>query len=321
MPNFTKITNNIRELTIKSPAKKNSDLVWLNISDARKDELKYLRKHFPFSLTHLEASSTKAKAQRPIVEKGDNYLFMILHFPVIENDDIVSGEIEFFISKGSIVTLHDNIASLNSFFNYFKKTDKDTLSAKDPSAALLLYEILKHLMSESFTLLDTIGKKIDEMEHLIFDKESKKAVFQILSLRRDILNTSKILQNHKNIIKRLLSKEIGLVKKESHEQYYLSLLEKSKRIWENLLNKKDMIEILNSTNESFLNYHISDIMKTLTIFSVIVFPLTLLAAIFGMNVEGGMPFIISPNGFWIIIAIMLVGCLSMVLYFEKKKWL
>ena len=82
-----------------------------------------------------------------------------------------------------------------------------------------------------------------------------------------------------------------------------------------------MIEVLNNTNESLMNYRLSDIMKTLTIFSVIVFPLSLLAAIFGMNVEDGMPFLGVKNGFWIIVAIMIVGCFFMLLFFEKKKWL
>ncbi|MDD5295233.1 MAG: CorA family divalent cation transporter, partial [Patescibacteria group bacterium] len=112
-----------------------------------------------------------------------------------------------------------------------------------------------------------------------------------------------------------------LVPEKEIKKYYYRLVEHSKRIWEFLENQKDMIEALHATNESLLNYQISDIMKTLTIFSVIVFPLTLLAAIFGMNTMGGMPFAETKNGFWIIIAIMLTGSLGMLAFFEKKKWL
>jgi magnesium transporter len=82
-----------------------------------------------------------------------------------------------------------------------------------------------------------------------------------------------------------------------------------------------MIEALHDTNESLLNYKISDIMKTLTVFSVIVFPLTLFAAIFGMNTIESMPFVYNENGFWIIIFIMLIACFGMLLFFKKKKWL
>ena len=129
------------------------------------------------------------------------------------------------------------------------------------------------------------------------------------------------MQNHKNIIKKLIHIDTGLAPEETIKNYYNQLLEHSKRIWENLEIQKDMIEVINNTNESMLNYRISDIMKTLTIFSVIVFPLTLLAAIFGMNTMHGMPFVETTNGFWIIIAFMLTGCLCMLLFFERKKWL
>jgi len=64
----------------------------------------------------------------------------------------------------------------------------------------------------------------------------------------------------------------------------------------------------------------TDIMKTLTVFSVIVFPLTLLAAIFGMNVAE-MPLVNLPYGFWWIIVVMLLGAMGMLLFFERKRWL
>ncbi len=62
-------------------------------------------------------------------------------------------------------------------------------------------------------------------------------------------------------------------------------------------------------------------MRTLTVFSVIVFPLTLFAAVFGMNTLNSMPFIDHPYGFWFIIGIMLAATLAMFMFFKKKKWL
>ena len=71
--------------------------------------------------------------------------------------------------------------------------------------------------------------------------------------------------------------------------------------------EKEIIEALEDTNTSLISFKLNDIMRTLTIFSVIVFPLTLLAAIFGMNTVNGMPFVSSPHGFWEILAIMFIG--------------
>ena len=82
-----------------------------------------------------------------------------------------------------------------------------------------------------------------------------------------------------------------------------------------------MVEALEYTNDSKLSYKMNDVMKTLTIFSVILFPLTLLAAIFGMNITHGMPFVDNENGFWIIIGFMVLGTVGMFGFFKKKRWI
>jgi magnesium transporter len=102
---------------------------------------------------------------------------------------------------------------------------------------------------------------------------------------------------------------------------YYELIEHTKRIWEFSESQREAIEALNSTNESLMNDQTNNIMRTLTIFSVIVLPLNLIAGIFGMNTVDGMPFINNPYGFSVVISIMTIGCLSMIIFFIKKKWL
>jgi len=332
----------IQQLTIDNPITPDEKLVWLDVRNAGKKEIEYLRKKYNFQLDHLRASLARSTAQRPTIDqsKDEKYLFMILHFPVFQNcpannakkrkkcknenicDNIIAGEVEFFIGHGFLITLHNNnLKVLNDFFNLCKKDGGSLLAYQFESSAVLLYELLEKLMFNCYPLLDQNSIKISKVEKIIFAQKQKKAVSQILSLRCNIINFRKIIQNHKNILKKLTRMESSLVPEEKIKKYYNKLIEHSKRIWEILDNQKEMIEVLNSTNESMLNYRISDIMKTLTIFSVIVFPLTLLAAIFGMNTMGGMPLAENENGFWIIIIIMLIGCLGMLVFFERKKWL
>lgn len=322
MLNDKKISNKFEWVTIDNPKTKNEKITWLNVANAGKKEIEYLRKKYNFQLTHLQASSGNVFAQRPAIYKGDDYLFIILHFPVYLNDTIVASEIDFFISHGHLITLHNgNISALNDFFNYCKKEGRSLLSYERESSAVLLYELLEKLILSCYGLLDRNSININQAEEIIFSQKQKKAVSKILALRRNIINFRKIMQNHKNILQKLMEMKSSLVPTEQIKSYYKKLVDHSKTIWEILENQKEVVEALNSTNESLLNYRISDIMKTLTIFSVIVFPLTLLAAIFGMNTIKGMPFVDAPNGFWIIILIMLTGCLGMLLFFEKKKWL
>jgi len=322
MAQYKKISKNIQQITLDNPRTTNDKLVWLNINNTGKDEIEFLRKKYNFKLSQLQASLAKATAQRPMVEQGDSYLFIILHFPIFKEGSIVPAEIEFFIGHGYLITIHNNnIPTLNEFFNVCKKGGDSTLAYQYESSAVLLYEILEKLLLNCYSLLDKNSIRINDAEEIIFAQMQKRAVSSILSLRHNIINFRKIMQNHRNIIRKLTQMKSSIILSQQIKAYYNKLIDHSKNIWEILEIQKEMIEVLNNTNESLMNYRLSNIMKTLTIFSVIVFPLSLLAAIFGMNVEDGMPFLGVKNGFWIIVAIMIVGCFFMLLFFEKKKWL
>jgi magnesium transporter len=322
MSNYKKPSDNIQEIIIDNPKTPNDQLEWINIGSGGKKEIEYLRKRFNFDMTDLQAASAKTVSQRPRIRRNDNYVFLILHFPIMKEGKIVAEEIEFFLGHGFLVTVHNNhLRELNEFFNYCKKEGDSLLAYKFESSAILLYELLHKLLISCYDLLDKNSIAINNAEKIIFEEEQKKAVTEILSLRRNIVNLRKVMQNHKNIMKKLMVLESSIVPHEEIKKYYNKLIEHSKRIWEILENQKEIIEVLHETNASLLNYKISDIMKTLTIFSVLMLPLTLLAAIFGMNTINGMPLVNNASGFWIVIAVMVTASLCMLLVFERKKWL
>lgn len=317
---YKKISQKIECLLIDKPGTEQS-LSWINIIDAGRKEIDYLRKEYNFNLEYLRASVATVFSQRPMVAEDNGYLFLILHFPTFFKGKIIAGEIEFFIGHGYLVSLHnDNLPALNELFNNAKKNQNSLLSYNTESSATLLYEILDRLLNSCYSLIDQNSLAIEEVEDLIFEQQQKDAVAKILNLRRNIINIRKIMQNHKNILQKLMSMRSSLVPPDSLKKQYGHLVEHSKRIWEMLDNQKEMVEVLNDTNESLLNDRMNNIMKTLTLFSVIVFPLTLLAAIFGMNAKY-MPFVDQRYGFWIILLIMGLGSWLMFYYFKKKDWL
>lgn len=321
MSNYKKISDRIDELKIDNPRNNNSGLRWINIVNAGKQEINYLRKNYNFDLGHLRSIAASVLSQRPLIFRGQKYLFLILHFPSVSDGRVVPGEVDFFVGHNFLITVHNNnLPALGHFFNYGKKDPDSLLSFSSESSAVLLYEILGRLIDDCYRLLDDNSLEIKTVEELIFSGEQKKAVEKILLLRRNIINIRKIMQNHKNILKELTKMDSSLIDQKAIKKYYESLVEDSKRLWETLDNQKEMIEVLNNTNESLLNDQMNSIMKTLTIFSVIVFPLTLLAAIFGMNAVN-MPLVNHKYGFWLIVGIMLIGSFFMLMFFKRKRWL
>jgi len=320
MANYKKISDRVEELIIDNP-RTAPLLKWVNIINAGKNEIDYLKKNYHFDLAHLKASSASVSFQRPQIFRGADYLFLVLHFPTFKDDKIISGEIDFFVGHGFLITINNNnLKVLSDLFSLGKKNPDSLLAYSLESSAILLYEILGHLLDSCYQLLDKNSVDLNAVEDLIFSGKQKEGVKRILTMRRNIINIRKIMQNHKNILRQLMEMESSLVEKPAIKKYYVGLVEHSKRIWEMLDNQKEMIEVLNNTNESLLNDRMTDIMKTLTIFSVIVFPLTLLAAIFGMNTKY-MPFVDHPYGFWIVLSLMFICSLGMLAFFERKKWL
>ncbi len=323
MAKYEKVSTKIQEITISNP-KNRSKIHWINIANPSKEELEYLMKFksYNFDFRELRASSAKVMAERPTVEKQDKYFFLTLHFPIFEGKKVAAAEVNFFISHGLLVTLHtDKIKTINEFFNICKKDEYSLLSYKLPSSAILLYELLKKLIEHCYQIMDQMNARLNDTEKLIFSGHQKKSVSEILEMRRNIIAVRRIMLNHKNILKKIMEMKSSIISSSKMSDYYAYLIEQTKRIWEFSESQKEVAEALHETNESLLDNQTNEVMKTLTVFSVIVFPLTLLAAIFGMNTMGGMPFLSNPYSFWIILSLMGIGTVVMIIYFKMKKWL
>lgn len=320
MANYKKVSERIEELRIDNPKTAHS-LRWLYVSGAGKNEISYLHKRYNFDLAHVRAAAASVAFQRPEIFNGNNYLCLILHFPALKDGRIIAAEVDFFIGHGFLVMVNNNgLKVLSDFFSLGKKSPDSLLAYRLESSAILLYEILERLMESCYRLLDENSLSINQVEELIFSGQEKEAVERILNLRRNIINIRRIMQNHKNILQKLMEMKSSLVGKGEMKKYYNSLVDHSKRIWETLENQKEMVEALNNTNASILDNKMTDVMRTLTIFSVIIFPLTLLATIFSMRTEDT-PLINHPHGFWLIIVSMLLCSLVMIIFFKRKKWM
>ena len=70
---------------------------------------------------------------------------------------------------------------------------------------------------------------------------------------------------------------------------------------------------------SIQGHRLNEVMKTLTILSVIFIPLTFLAGIYGMNFEN-IPELKSKYGYFILLGVMAIVTIVSVWYFKRKKW-
>ena len=118
-----------------------------------------------------------------------------------------------------------------------------------------------------------------------------------------------MLERH---IERFLPQELDL--------YFDDIVDAAERIWDVLDNYKEVVEALESTNETLISHRQNDVLRLLTGFSAsCMLPLTLITGFFGMNLN--FPGFGTVWAFWTVFGIMAALLISMVAFFRYKRWL
>ena len=107
---------------------------------------------------------------------------------------------------------------------------------------------------------------------------------------------------------------------ENLDIYFDNIVDKIEKMWNNLENLQELTVSLHETNESIISHNTNNVIKVLTLFSVVMLPLTFITGFYGMNVEE-LPFVACTSAIEIIAGILVAIALGMVLYFRYKKWL
>jgi magnesium transporter len=270
----------------------------------------------------LDVEDVLSKRQRPKVDDyaDEGYLFAVLHFPTWDPaiGRLNAGELDVFIGPDYLVTLPT--VELLPVTRLFRRCEQDEAlreSLFSKGSGRLLYEVLDDLFDYCFPILDKIGTKLDSVEDAIFEGRSEEVVRDISNVKQEIISYRKIIKPERSTL-RLLERHVERFLPEELELYFDDIVDASERIWDILDNYKEVVEALEDTNESVISHRQNDILRILTVFSVVMLPLTLITGFFGMNV--GFPGEATRWMFWTILGLMLAILGSMIGFFRYKRW-
>ena len=298
-----------------------SGLTWVNVVAPDVETAQTLAARFGWH--PLDVEDIVSKRQRPKVDdyEDDGYLFAVLHFPVFDQavQRLNAAELDIFIGHDYVVTVPNR--ELLPVTRLFRRCDEDErlrgqLFAR--GSGRLLYEILDDLFDYCFPILDKIAHKLDVVEDEMFEGRSQEVVRDISNVKQEIISYRKIIKPERSTL-RVLERRVENFLPEELELYFDDIVDSAERIWDLLDNFKEVVEALESTNESVIYHRQNDVLRLLTIISVTILPLTLVTGLFGMNVlfpgEG------TQEGFWIIVVALLVVAAGTLGFFRLKRWL
>lgn len=300
---------------------KTKNLRWLDIPHFRDAESDALHKEFDFHPLDLKACLPPI--QRPRLVAYPEYTFMILQFPIYDRGSrkIESVEIDFFIGKDYLVTVHDGRhPTMEEFFTQCEEDIQARENHLNESVPALLYELLHRLLVSIYPMLNHVSQDIDEVEDHILSEDQQTVITELLILKRNIVNFRKVMQAHKHVIEKLVENHSLPLSAAKFRLYFKGLIDHAKEIWDSLANYQDTVNALHDAHASLINTKSNQAVKVLSAIAVITFPLTLIAAIFAMRTEG-MPFVHQPHAFWYIVTGMAALATTMMVIFKRRKWL
>ena len=299
---------------------KSKNLTWVDVCSCKPKEMKYIEQKFKLHPLHI--NDCISPVQRPKLDVTSGYLFMVLLFPAYNHRTrkIISSEIDFFINSNTLITVHrGELSPLINFFNLCKTNPKQKEKYFIGSPAFLIYELLKRLLAACNPILGNINLDINSIEENIFKGYEKKMVKEILIAKTNVVNFRRITQTHRLVVSKLLEKSSLFFSPGQLRIYFKEVIETAEDIWQNLETLKQTVEAIEQTNNSLISFQLNDIIKILTIISIIVLPISLIGTFFGMNLKF-MPLANQPNAFWILFSVTGLMILFLINYFKRKKW-
>jgi magnesium transporter len=317
-----------RDDAVASPAERRrlgeldaGGLTWIQVDAPTKEEVEELAERFGWHA--LDVEDVLSKRQRPKVDDyvEEGYLFAVLHFPVYDKSigRLNAGELDVFLGPDYLVTLPNvQLDPVSRLFRRCLEDEalRDQLFTK--GSGRLLYEVLDDLFDYCFPILDKIGHKLDVIEDDMFEGATDEVVRDISNVKQEIISYRKIIKPERSTL-RLLERHVERFLPEELELYFDDIVDASERIWDLLDNYKEVVEALEDTNESVISHRQNRVLQILTIFSVVLLPLTLISGIFGMNVN--FPGYGTHTAFWVIVGLMAATIVSMLGFFRWKRWL
>ncbi|MFZ6015136.1 MAG: magnesium transporter CorA family protein [Patescibacteria group bacterium] len=298
---------------------------WAMVRKNDNKTLDYLRDEFYYheiDLTDVGPPMQSAKfSGRP------DYAFLVLQFPVLDQKtkQLHIAEVDFFLEKNKIVTVDTygvpDLQQMFDIYNTAKSPPKTTQRSIADDTPHLAYLIINDLIEGLYPTLRDLSSDLELIEDRLFDDYDKQFFRELLRVKTNIVRFRQAMEGMDEALQKTADYLRYNLKMKKHlDDYFKQLSDDTRDIKNRLYLAKETIDALHETNQSLTDFRTNEIIKTLTIVSFIVFPLTLMAGVFGMNAIN-MPFVNHPLGFWMIIGLMSAGCLTMLGFFKYKRWM
>jgi magnesium transporter len=254
---------------------------------------------------------------QPKLEEFPGYIYVLLHALVRGEtlDDLAMSEVDLLFNERWLVTHHHSCAVVNRVWSEAAGGHRPF----DRGPAWLAHAIIDRLVDEYQPLLDGFDEELEQIETQIVRGENLAAALaRIFVAKRALMTIRRTSAYQREILTRLGRRDTPHIPE--------ALVPFFRDVYDHMGNIAMLAENYRELSSNLLDMHLSmqsnrmnEVMKTLTMFSTTLMPLSLIAGIYGMNFEN-MPELKFRYGYFLALGLMFLVGLGTTLFFKRKRW-
>jgi magnesium transporter len=230
----------------------------------------------------------------------------------VETENIV-----FILKNNQLITFQERKGDVfNPVRERLKKAKK---RIRQLGSDYLMFTLIDIIIDHYAYIISYIGENIEALDERLLHISDKTILSKINSYKSELIYLNKTVFPCKEMVFNLLKMESDYIN-DDNLIFFRELQNNINHAADSLNNYKEILTNQLNIYHTQMSSRLNDIMKFLTVFSVIFIPLTFIAGIYGTNFEV-IPELQFKYGYPIMLLVMLIIAVIMLLYFKKRKWI
>jgi magnesium transporter len=296
-------------------------LTWLDVVEPTVAHVTYLRERYAFDALALE--DVLSQIERPKLDSfsQDEYLFIVLQFPLIDKSQRIAGagEVDLFVGRDYLVTLHDGgLKPLRRMFTAASTDEHARAQLMGRGPGYLLYRLADALAKQSFSLLDHVDAAISRAEEQAYADEAHQAIRELASVGQDTAAMRHIIAPNLAVARALEAGDHPFLRL-NQASYFGDLADKLAALVDIVEEQQEMIVGVRATLDSLAIQRAREAARRLLAAALALLPMILVAAIFAMNLP--LAIASAPLVFPLALLLMIGAAAGTLAFARYKQWI
>ena len=232
-------------------------------------------------------------------------------------EELESEQISIFLGHKTVLTFQEGPGDVWDDVRSRLKTKGSKTREND--ASFLVYELLDAIVDDCFPLLERYGDEIEEIERRVLDKPERGAVRDIHRIKRDLLRIRQAIWPLREVIGKL-QHEMHECLSDATRLYLRDVMDHAVQILDIVETYRETMGSLSDIYVNSVSLQLNEVIKVLTVISVVFMPLSFYTGLFGMNFEH-LPWRDARWAFPGSVALCASISLGMLAWFKRRGWL